>query len=150
VAVDGQGRKIDTMLGEFRLVVPALGAIFGFQLVVAFQASFLDLPVLARLADLAGVLCTALAILFLLVPSCYHRFTHELDQSADFLRFIQGMISIAFVFIPLSLTLTIYVQSVRILRSELAAAAIAITLLLLLAVGWWLIPARRAHRLEEK
>lgn len=148
--MDGQGEKIDTMLGEFRLVVPALGAIFGFQLVVAFQAAFLELPPLARYADLAGVLCTAFAILFLLVPSSYHRFTHELDQSADFLRFIQRMISTAFVFVPLSLTLTIYVQAVRILRSEAAAAAVAGMVLAMLVAGWWIIPARRARRLEKK
>ncbi|MEA3143134.1 MAG: hypothetical protein QOG31_458 [Thermoplasmata archaeon] len=78
-------------MGEFRIIVPALGAIFGFQLVVAFQQSFPDLPAAARVANFVGVPCTALALLFLLVPASYHRFTPRLDHSQDFIVFAQRM-----------------------------------------------------------
>ncbi|HEX2066800.1 MAG TPA: DUF6328 family protein, partial [Candidatus Thermoplasmatota archaeon] len=104
----GPAEKIETLMGEFRIIVPALGAIFGFQLVVAFQESFPGLPASARIANFLGVLATVLALLFLLLPSGYHRFTPRLDNSEGFLRFAQRMFSAALAFVPLSLALSIY------------------------------------------
>jgi hypothetical protein len=142
-------KKIDTMLGEFRMIVPALGALLGFQLVVAFQQSFQDLPGLDRTANFAGVACTMLALLFLLVPASYHRFTPRLDESRDFLTFAQRMVGTAFVFLPLALALSLYVQAERTFRSPLVSLACATVLLVLLAGGWWGLPALRARRLER-
>jgi len=132
--------KIQELLGEFRIIVPALGAIFGFQLVVAFQQSFPDLPPLARAANFAGVLCTAMAILFLLVPASYHRFTPHLDQSREFRTFARWMVSLAFVFMPLSLGLSVYVQAVRTFHSEVIAWSVGAGLLVLLVAAWWGLP----------
>lgn len=146
--MDGQAAKIETLMGEFRIIVPALGAIFGFQLVVAFQPSFLELPASARIANFLGVLATVLALLFLLLPPGYHRFTPQLDNSADFLRFAQRMFSAALLFVPLSLSLSVYVQAVRTFGSEAGAAWTAALLLAALGLAWWLIPALRARRLE--
>jgi hypothetical protein len=141
--------KIEALMGEFRIIVPALGAIFGFQLVVAFQQSFPDLPAAARVANFVGVLCTALALLFLLVPASYHRFTPRLDHSQDFIVFAQRMGGVAFGFLPLSLSLSVYVQAVRTLRSQAWALGIAAALLALLLAAWWLLPWRRARRLDS-
>jgi hypothetical protein len=142
--------KIETLLGEFRIIVPGLGALFGFQLVVAFQPTFADLPLDARIVNFAGVLCTALTILMLLVPASYHRFTPDYDQTESFLNFAQRMISLAFVFLPLSLGLSVYVQAVRTFGSEPAAAAISLGLLALLAIGWWVVPIRKAKRVSSR
>jgi hypothetical protein len=147
--VQALAEKIETLMGEFRIIVPALGAIFGFQLVVAFQQSFPDLPASARTANFVGVLATVLALLFLLLPSGYHRFTPRLDNSQDFLRFAQRMFSVALAFVPLSLALSVYVQGVRTFHSEAGAAWTAGGLLVVLGVGWWIVPALRARRLEK-
>jgi hypothetical protein len=141
--------KIQELLGEFRIIVPALGAIFGFQLVVAFQQSFPDLPAAARAANFAGVVCTVLAILFLLVPASYHRLTPRLDQSKRFRTFARRMVSLAFVFMPLSLSLSIYVQAVRTFTSGTVAWSVAGILLALLVGAWWVLPwvlVRRAGK----
>jgi hypothetical protein len=132
--------KIQELLGEYRIIVPALGAIFGFQLVVAFQQSFPDLPAAARAANFAGVVSTALGILFLLVPASYHRYTPHLDQTKRFRTFARRMVSLAFAFIPLSLALSIYVQAVRTFHSGAIAWTSAGLLFLLLVVAWWLLP----------
>lgn len=147
---DGFGEKISTVLGEFRIMVPALGAIFGFQLVVAFQASFPDLPLSARIAAFIGILSTVLALTFLLVPASYHRFTPELDESPAFLTFAQRNASMAFIFFPVSLTLSIYVQALRMFHSELLAIAIAAGLLVFLVAEWWIVPRRKARVLAGR
>jgi hypothetical protein len=143
--------KIQELLGEFRIIVPALGAIFGFQLVVAFQQSFPELPAAARMANFAGVVCTALAILFLLVPASYHRLTPHLDQSKSFRTFARRMASLAFVFMPLSLALSIYVQAERTFHSQAVAVIAGGLLLLVLLAGWWMLPMAlaRANRKTE-
>ncbi|HUR63376.1 MAG TPA: hypothetical protein VM241_02735 [Candidatus Thermoplasmatota archaeon] len=94
-------------------------------------------------------MCTLLALLFLLVPASYHRFTPRLDESVGFLTFAQRMAGAAFVFLPLGLALSLCVQAVRTFRSQALAAGLAGGLLLLLAGGWWLVPALRARALER-
>jgi hypothetical protein len=144
------GEKIETLMGEFRILVPALGALFGFQLVVAFQQSFPELPAPARVANFVGVLCTALALLFLLLPAGYHRFTPRLDNSQSFLVFAQRMFSVALGFVPLSLALSVYVQGVRTFGGQAWPAGMAAALLAALVAGWWVVPWRRARRVERQ
>lgn len=143
---DDVGRKIDTVLAEYRIMVPALGAIFGFQLVVAFQPSFAEMGHAPQYANFAGLVCTAASIMFLLVPASYHRFTSELDESPAFLTFAQRMGGMAFVFLPLSLALSIYVQAVRTFGDARAVIGVPIGVMVLLGYAWWYVPRRMAHR----
>jgi len=149
VSGDGFGEKIGTVLAEFRIMVPALGAIFGFQLVVAFQPGFLALPWAAHAVAFAGILCTVLALVFLLVPASYHRFTPELDESAAFLRFAQTNVSIAFVFLAFSLGLSLYVQALRIFGSTPWAVAVAAAVLAFVGIEWWFVPRRMVRALRR-
>ncbi len=146
----GIEEKIETFLGEFRIIVPALGAIFGFQLVVAFQASFGALPPIARIANFLGVSCTALALVFLIVPAGYHRFTLKLDQSPAFLAFAQQMVSAAFVFLPIGLTMSLYVEAVQTFKDPAWAVVPAAAFLSVCTVFWWLIPMHKARHLEQR
>lgn len=138
--------RIATFLGEFRIIVPALGALFGFQLMAAFSESFQALPMAVRWANFAGVVCTALAILFLLIPASDHRFTTEIEESDHFLRFAQRSVSFAFAFITATLTLSIYVQAFRTSGSSRVGMAAGTLLFLALLTGWWIVPALEARR----
>ncbi|MCA1819689.1 MAG: DUF6328 family protein [Thermoplasmatota archaeon] len=142
--------KVETLLGEFRIMVPALASLLGFQLVAAFQSSFHDLPALARVANFLGVLCTALALAMLLVPAGYHRFTNKVDESPDFVRFTRHMMGVAFVFFPIGLVLSIYVQAVRTFDDSPMVPAVALALLAIFIAAWWIVPWARARRLEGK
>ena len=138
--------RIDTVLGEFRMIIPALGALFGFQLTAAFSAEWKDLAPLLKTLNFAGVLSTAVALVLLLVPASYHRFTHRLDESEGYLRFAQRNMGVAFVFITLSLALSVFVQAVRAFGSAPAALASSGAFLLLAVAAWWVLPRRRAAR----
>ena len=140
------GTRVETFLGEFRMVIPALAAILGFQLMVAFQDSFQDLGALEQVATFLALACTTVAFLLLLMPASYHRLTWEFEETEEFLRFSRRSIGAAFVFLPFVLALTLYVQAVQAFGSRAVGAAIGAGVLGLAVAFWWLIPLQRAHQ----
>lgn len=139
------GTRVETFLGEFRMIIPALAAILGFQLMVAFQQSFQELGQAEQVATFLALACTTMAFLLLLMPASYHRFTWEFEETEEFLRFSRRSIGAAFVFMPFVLSLTLYVQAVQAFGSRPLGAAIG-TAALALALGfWWLLPMHRAY-----
>ena len=140
------GTRVETFLGEFRMVIPALAAILGFQLMVAFQPAFQELGQLEQVATFLALSCTTIAFLLLLMPASYHRFTWEFEETEEFLRFSRRSIGASFLFLPFVLALTLYVQAVQAFGSRALGAALG-TLVLALAIGfWWVLPMHRAHR----
>jgi len=139
------GERIETFLGEFRIIVPALGALLGFQLTVAFHTTYQDLPDYVRWLNFAAVSSTALALVCLLVPPSYHRRTAGLAETESFLRFAQRSVSLGFVFITLSIGLSLGLQAFRSFRSAEALVWVGASALAVCGVAWWLVPAMRAH-----
>lgn len=140
------GTRVETFLGEFRMIIPALAAILGFQLMVAFQESFQDLGRLEQVATFLALACTTVAFLLLLMPASYHRFTWEFEETEEFLRFSRRSIGAAFVFMPLVLALTLYVQAVQAFGSRAVGAGAGGTVLLLAIGFWWVLPMHRARQ----
>ena len=139
------GTRTETFLGEFRMIIPAMAAILGFQLMVAFQQSFGELGQAEQVASFLALACTAIAFLLLLMPASYHRFTWEFEETEEFLRFSRRSIGAAFVFMPFTVALTLYVQGVQVFGTRAAGAAIGAATLFLTLVFWWGIPLLRAR-----
>src|SRR5687767_7242497 len=91
------GTRTETFLGEFRMIIPAMAAILGFQLMVAFQPSFGELGRAEQVASFLALASTAVAFLLLLMPASYHRWTWEFEETEEFLRFSRRSIAAAFV-----------------------------------------------------
>jgi hypothetical protein len=141
--------RIDTFLGEFRMVVPGVAALFGFQLTVAFTEKFARLSDLEKGLNFAGLACSALAFLFLLVPANYHRFIHRLEETDDFYHYAKKSNAIAFVFVPLAVAFSLAVQAIETFGSAMAGAAVFAAFLVAAALGWWIVPWVRANALDE-
>lgn len=140
------GTRVETFLGEFRMVIPALAAILGFQLMVAFQPAFQELGQPEQVATFLALACTTVAFLLLLMPASYHRFTWEFEETEEFLRFSRRSIGASFVFLPFVLSLTLYVQAVQAFGSRPLGMGLG-ALVLGLALGfWWVLPMHRAHQ----
>lgn len=140
------GRRVDMFLGEFRILVPGLAALFGFQLGAAFSSSWEDLSPLLRWLNFGSILATGLALLSLLVPVAYHRITSGLDISENFLRYCQRHLAAGFAFVGVSLALSLFVQASRTFGALPAAFAIAVTFLAACGLMWGWMPHMRAHR----
>lgn len=140
------GTRTETFLGEFRMIIPAMAAILGFQLMLAFQQSFADLGKVEQVASFAALACTAIAFLLLLMPASYHRFTWEFEETEEFLRFSRRSIGAAFAFMPFTVALTLFVQGVQVFGTRAAGAAVGVAALALTLVFWWVIPLVQARR----
>jgi hypothetical protein len=140
------GTRTETFLGEFRMIIPAMAAILGFQLIVAFQQSFGELDKVAQVASFLALACTAVSFLLLLMPASYHRFTWEFEETEEFLRFSRRSIGAAFVFMPFTMALTLFVQGTQVFGTLAAGAAVGAATLVLALVFWWAIPIGRARK----
>jgi hypothetical protein len=141
--------RIDTFLGEFRMVVPGVAALFGFQLTVAFTEKFARLSDVEKGLNFAGLVCSALAFLFLLVPANYHRFIHRLEETDDFYHYAKKSNAIAFVFVPLAVAFSLAVQAIETFGSATAGAVVFAAFTGAAALAWWIVPWARANAQGE-
>src|SRR5205823_10297737 len=58
---------------EARMVLPGIQALFGFQLIAAFNTRFTELELADRAVHLSALILVALAIALIMTPAAYHR-----------------------------------------------------------------------------
>lgn len=138
-------RRIDLHLAEFRIMGPALGALLGFQLVSALGPGYPELPADLRALNFAAVACTALALMFSLVPTAYHRLAHASDDES-FVTFVRRNTSFALAFLAASLVLSLALQASRSFGSGTAALVVGLGGIVVLLLAWWLVPARLCEK----
>lgn len=141
--------RIDTLMGEFRMLTPGVAALFGFQLTVAFQQSFRDLSSLEKGLNFAALACSALAFLLLLVPAHHHRTLHRLRLDEEFLDFAKRFIVAGSAFVAVAIASTMALQAMRAFGTLAHGAAAAAATLLLFGVGWWLYPESHARHVRN-
>ena len=66
-------REHGELLEELRALIPGAQVLFGFLLAIRFTSPFTDLSTVQRYVYYATLLTTAVALVFLLAPSAYHR-----------------------------------------------------------------------------
>ena len=66
-------REHGELLEELRALIPGAQVLFGFLLAIRFTTPFTDLNTVQRYVYYATLLTTAVALVFLLAPSAYHR-----------------------------------------------------------------------------
>lgn len=132
--------RIDTFMGEFRMLTPGIAALFGFQLTVAFSAAFDELTQVERSINFLALVCSAAAFLLLLVPAQQHRFIHRLREDEEFLAFAKRLIGAGSVFVLLAIALTIVVQATRAFGSLAWGAVAGVVTVAVFVVGWWVYP----------
>jgi hypothetical protein len=146
---DGMKQRVDTFLGEFRIMVPALGVLLGFQLTSAYSNGWKELGRMEKTLDYAAVLCTALALIFLLVPAQYHRSRRKIEESERFLRFAQHLFGYCFLFFAVSLVITVYLQGLRVFQDATYSLVGAAAFTLFLLVFWMAVPLAVASKHEK-
>jgi len=139
-------KRVDTFLGEFRIMVPALAALLGFQLIAGMQQTYKELSAFHRGVNFAGVLCTAIALGFMLVPTAYHRLAPRLHEDEGFVELAQRSLARGSFFLVLSLTLSLYLQAARSFDTDAVSVAVTVGTLVFLGVAWWLYPRWLARR----
>ena len=141
--------RIDTFMGEFRMLTPGIAALFGFQLTVAFSAAFDELTRLEKSINFLALVCSAAAFLLLLVPAQHHRFIHRLREDEEFLAFAKRFIGAGSVFVTLAIALTITVQAMRAFGSVPGGAVAGVITVAVFTIGWWVYPLGHANQRDK-
>jgi hypothetical protein len=144
------GQRIDVFMGEFRIVIPMVGVVFGFQLTISFSQAWADLDPVLRYANFGALVASAATLLFMLIPVSYHRFTSRLDESSSFLDLARHSADLALLCFPISLALSLYVQAARTFSGQGIAVAAGIVSMFACAAAWWIVPKWRAVKHGHK
>ena len=127
-------------------------AIFGFQLIAVFSASFKqDLTQSERVLHLAALLLVAVAIALVMAPAALHRQSEPMSVSRRFIRESSLLLMASMVPLAIGMSLDVYVIARVIVNSVAVAAVIAVALLLVFLIFWRLVPqaARRGWASRE-
>ena len=61
------------LLEECRMVLPGIQALFGFQLIAAYNNRFTDLPGFDQALHFVALACSATSVALIMTPAAYHR-----------------------------------------------------------------------------
>ncbi len=138
-------REHGELLEELRALIPGAQVLFGFLLAIRFTTPFTDLHPVQRNLYYTTLLTTAVALVFLLAPSAYHRLRfREGDKDAMIRKgnreAIAGTGAIALAFTGVLYLIT------DLLFTTQAAITVAVGFFALTAWRWWAIALyRKAH-----
>jgi len=91
------------------MVLPGIQALFGFQLIAAFNTRFTELEFVDRTIHLSALVLVALAIALIMTPAAYHRICEQGQTSLYFTRMASALVAAAMVPLLLGISLDIYV-----------------------------------------
>ena len=138
-------REHGELLEELRALIPGAQVLFGFLLAIRFTSPFTDLTAVQRDVYYATLLTTAVALVFLLAPSAYHRLRFREGDKDVMVRkgnreAIAGTGAIALAFTGVLYLITDLVFTTP------AAIAVALVFFALTAWRWWAIALYRKAR----
>lgn len=135
---------------EARMVLPGIQALFGFQLIAAFNARFRELTDGEQDMHLAALVLLAVAIALIMAPAAYHRLAEQRDVSKFFVQFASWMIAGAMVPLMGALSIDVYLVGRVVLGSATVSGAIATGVLILLAALWFVFPLFMRWRMRRR
>lgn len=139
-------KTVDNILEEARMILPGTQTLFGFQLIVVFNARFHDeLSATEEHIHLGATMLVALATAMLIAPAAYHRIAEPETVSRNLVVLASRLLSWSLVPLALAICADFY------LVASLVTANAAVSLLLTAAVfivfaGLWLVLPMRAAK----
>ncbi|HET9378246.1 MAG TPA: DUF6328 family protein [Chthoniobacterales bacterium] len=124
-----------TIIEETRMVLPGIQAVFGFQLIAAFNNRFQNLKPMERLLHLG-----AIAIALIMAPASYHRIAEKGIVSRRFVELGSRLLALAMLPLMLGLSMDQFVVSRLILNSLSISIEIAGLAPCLFFALWYFFP----------
>jgi hypothetical protein len=127
-------------LEEARMVLPGIQALFGFQLIAAFNERFRQLGSGEQVMHYAALVLVAVAIALIMAPAAYHRLAEQRSVSNFFVKLASWLIAGAMVPLMGALCIDVYLVGRVVLGSAAVSGAIALLLLAILTGLWFVFP----------
>jgi archaellum biogenesis protein FlaJ (TadC family) len=138
-------REVDELTAELRTVIPGVTVLLAFLLTVPFAAGFPELGTVQQAAYFTAFLSTALAVVFLVGESAYHRLRGKPYDKGLLLRTATRQAVAALVLLAVALGAVVFLVT-DVLYGSWVSVPLAAALLALAAVAWFGIPLRRRLR----
>ena len=133
-------KRAENAVGEGRMVVPGIQALFGFQLIAVFNQRFPQLPSHLQLLHFSALLLLATAIGLIMAPAAYHRIVEQSGVSKFFVRYSSSMIAASMLPLLLAISFDVYVLGHLVLENDQASFWVAASVGALLASLWFILP----------
>ena len=131
---------------EARMVLPGIQALFGFQLIAAFNERFHQLTEREQVLHFAALTLVAISIALIMTPAAYHRLAEQRSVSEFFIRLASVLIAAAMLPLMLAISIEVYLIGRLIDFSEFASGCIALALLILFGGLWFAFPLAMRSR----
>ena len=135
------------LVEELRLAIPGVEVLFGFLLVLPFEAGFADLVRYQKYVYLAALLSAAIATVLLISPSVNHRLRWRRGDKEALLNYATWMSIAATVFIAIAMSAAVFLIADRMFGRP-GAGAITGGIASLFLFFWYGLPLwlRYSHR----
>src|SRR5215216_2306043 len=100
------------LLEECRMVLPGIQALFGFQLIAAFNQRFTDLSHAHQCLHLAATSLIALCAAIVMTPAAYHRCVQPEVISERFLKICTRFILVSMLLLAVGVSADLYIIAV--------------------------------------
>lgn len=122
------------------MVLPGIQALFGFQLIAAFNERFHQIEPADQILHFSALVLISLAIAIIMTPAAYHRIVEQGPVSSFFVRLASWLIAAAMIPLMIALCLEVYVVGHLILASQSISILVAASLLLIFSGLWFVFP----------
>ena len=133
-------KAAELLLGECRMVLPGIQALFGFQLIAVFNNSFSQMltPPEQKL-HLFALSLTAIAIALVMTPAAFHRQTGPEKITRQFIRLATRLLLLGMLPLLVALCIDIYLIA-RIIAGPPLASILAAAVGGLFIALWFVLP----------
>ena len=135
---------------EVRMVLPGIQTILGFQLIAVFNERFQELRPLDQGLHFCALLCSAFAVMLVLIPAAYHRQVEPYTISKFYCQLGNRVLTYSLFPMAVGTSMDLYVIADMVFDNTFAATSFGLTSFLLFMTAWYLFPQRRKHRSRNK
>jgi hypothetical protein len=125
---------------ETRMVLPGIQALFGFQLIAAFNERFIELSHRQQMFHWCALAFTAVATMLTMAPAAFHRQAEPTVISKRFVHYANCWLTLSLIPLMLGICIDFYLIGVLISKSQLLSAIASLILLSGYSVFWFLFP----------
>lgn len=137
-------KAAETLLNECRMLLPGIEALFGFQLIAVFNATFAEkLTPTEQQLHLLAITLIIIALAFIMTPAAYHRQTKPFDITERFIHLSTRLLLISSAPLALGISIDFYLICRIILKDGFFPLLLAVCIFLVFIVLWYLLPNRK-------
>ena len=137
-------RELIELLNEVRVALPGVQVLFAFLLTVPFAAGWEKTTELQKDVYVCAVVTAAIAAVFMIAPSSYHRLLFRQPHKEHMLMTSNKLLIIGMVFLALSICLCVFLVVDYVISIPWALTLTAVVAVMMIVL-WYLMPLNRRH-----